>query len=1183
MSDSDEWPRPGSREDDRSRSRSRRARRALRPDLAAARAAAEQDAAEAALAREYGLASLDALAPAAPSPTEPVAREHVAFAPLLEASPVAGLDQIAPLIEGSPARISVALLREIDAVAEGLIDEAVASVALAGAPVADGAPSTPPVAGLDFSVDSDILEAVGRREEADRELRVTLSDAELVVAAVEQPPLAGAWLTAEAYEIARSFPARTFRDIPRSQRRPFASLRAEVAAGCRGEEKAVFHRLFDLLPLLILSAPAQQRGGKKHKRQSKASIVRDRIARIRAGGAEKQLAMVLREQLQSGPQAAAGSSDVPWSEVLRLCAAHELSRATALLGTAGVAPRCRATAASMRAKLETPVREPVEPPGAQAGQACWNEMRQELDSFFSKAVRSAPRGSAAGWSGDRFEFHKATFVAASEAEWAAILDAYTDLATGEVPPEVAAGWQRARGFALLKDGGGIRPIAAHEPLRRAVTRALLKTAEWSARKQLAPLQSAIGVHGGAEALGLAARLFAQRHPSWVVLKLDIANAFGSCSRAAALRELEAAGFECGLLATFLRRLLCKPSRFAYDFADESGQPVREWIEAHEGADQGDPAGPVIFCSAFAAVLRALRESLAGLAAVPLFVGAYMDDLCLVVPPECVGQALELAASECAKAHLTLSESKSQAWSAGGRLPEAHGLRAELVDGTVVVARPCPSGFAVAGVPLGEAVASEVASRVLVETRRDCGRLLVMCEKGPGGRERCESARAILLECLQLRLDFLSRVSSPAELQGPAAEFDALIFDTFRQVYGLEPAELKETSVAQIHRPTARGGFGVRRLATRLRYNFIDGALGAASHIARVAGAGLFATATPYEQALAAVEASIAEEGGPEPPCWTVVSASQGDEDDKKEQRRWGANAFDAKRDRELKLEQIERARQDLNAAARVESGSGPGAAWLGSTADFGEDAIDTAPGATVHGPRLKDPARRPSRPRPETVAIPDAEAKALVRFRLGLFRGGGRCGRVTSDPHAKKRFCDCGDATARHRVQCPCGPWAIWRHNRLARLLQLLILEIPGTSVRWTPRTAFWRRGTEAGEPDLRVDAPEWEWPLYIDVAVVFPTSSSPGRMAKRAEGDKEAAYPVWAAEAREQVVDFSPCVVEAFGRFGPRSADLIRTLAGRNAKAWGLTPGVEVRRWFSLLSRRLQIDQADILLNSCR
>ena len=37
-------------------------------------------------------------------------------------------------------------------------------------------------------------------------------------------------------------------------------------------------------------------------------------------------------------------------------------------------------------------------------------------------------------------------VAASAEEWESIMDAYADLAAGEVPPEVAESWRRARGF-----------------------------------------------------------------------------------------------------------------------------------------------------------------------------------------------------------------------------------------------------------------------------------------------------------------------------------------------------------------------------------------------------------------------------------------------------------------------------------------------------------------------------------------------------------------------------------------------------------------------------------------------------------------------------------------------------------------------------------------------------------------
>ena len=452
----------------------------------------------------------------------------------------------------------------------------------------------------------------------------------------------------------------------------------------------------------------------------------------------------------------------------------------------------------------------------------------------------------------------------------------------------------------------------------------------------------------------------------------------------------------------------------------------------------------------------------------------------------------------------------------------------------------------------------------------------MCEKSPAGRARCESARALLLECLQLRLDFLSRVVSPWEMLECATVFDALIFDTFGRIYGLEPAELTELPVAQIHRPTARGGFGVRRLAPRLRPNFIDGAVSAAAFIAQTTGARLHATATPSERALEAAEAQISAEGGPEPLSWRALAEGRGGDF-----KKWGSRAFRAQREQELTAEQTARARSDLNAAARVESCSGPGASWLGSSVDSGEDRVDPAQGAVVQGPGLKDAIRRPSRPGVDSFVIPDEEAKGLVRFRLGLFRGGGRCGRVTSDPKAKKERCLCRDASARHRVTCPCGPWAIWRHNRLARLLQLLILEIPGASVRWTPRTAFWPRGAEAGEPDLRADIPG-RGSLFVDVAVVFPYSSTPGRSATAKEGVKEDAYPVWCAEARVQPVDFSPCVLEAFGRFGPRSEGLIRRLAAENAAAWGLSEPVEIRRWFSLLARRLQIDQADILLNGC-
>ena len=138
--------------------------------------------------------------------------------------------------------------------------------------------------------------------------------------------------------------------------------------------------------------------------------------------------------------------------------------------------------------------------------------------------------------------------------------------------------------------------------------------------------------------------------------------------------------------------------------------------------------------------------------------------------------------------------------------------------------------------------------------------------------------------------------------------------------------------------------------------------------------------------------------------------------------------------------------------------------------------------------------------------------------------------------------------------------------------------------MRWTPRTPFWPRRSRSGEPDLRVDIPG-KRPFYVDVQVAYPNpgrGQEPGRAARLAEGLKEDRYQVWCGLQRVQPVDFWPCVVESYGRFGRRSAVLVRMLAKVSAAAYGVPAAVETRRWFSLLARRLQIDQADILTNGC-
>ena len=122
--------------------------------------------------------------------------------------------------------------------------------------------------------------------------------------------------------------------------------------------------------------------------------------------------------------------------------------------------------------------------------------------------------------------------------------------------------------------------------------------------------------------------------------------------------------------------------------------------------------------------------------------------------------------------------------------------------------------------------------------------------------------------------------------------------------------------------------------------------------------------------------------------------------------------------------------------------------------------------------------------------------------------------------------------------------------------------------------------GGDPGEPDLKVQVPGWS-PLCVDVAIVWPHSSKAGRAAAIAEREKEMKYRVWRDQARVTATDFSPLVLESFGRFGAQSSQLVRRLATRAALDRGGSSKLEGRRWIELLGVALTQAQAEILLNA--
>ena len=97
-----------------------------------------------------------------------------------------------------------------------------------------------------------------------------------------------------------------------------------------------------------------------------------------------------------------------------------------------------------------------------------------VERKFHDSLRTAAKGSGAGLSGWRFEYLLALLRAPSH-EW----ESFRILAAAIAVGEGILSWVRVvlslgRATALKKGDAGVRPLVCHEPLRRLLTRALVK-------------------------------------------------------------------------------------------------------------------------------------------------------------------------------------------------------------------------------------------------------------------------------------------------------------------------------------------------------------------------------------------------------------------------------------------------------------------------------------------------------------------------------------------------------------------------------------------------------------------------------------------------------------------------------------------------------------------------------------
>ena len=222
-----------------------------------------------------------------------------------------------------------------------------------------------------------------------------------------------------------------------------------------------------------------------------------------------------------------------------------------------------------------------------------------------------------------------------------LLEAITDLVnlllSGEVPQFVRASLFGGSITALAKKGGGVRPIAVGYTWRRLAGKVACRLVSARAAALLAPRQLGFGVTGGTEAAVHACRRYVENMPQGhVFVKIDFTNAFNTLRRDVILEAVE-------------RHL---PELLPYaSYSENSDLQFGDFsLQSQEGAQQGDPLGPLYFCLAVHDLLSSLQS--------PIVVG-YLDDMSMGGEAGKVAEDFTRLESGAAKLGLTLNRSKCE--------------------------------------------------------------------------------------------------------------------------------------------------------------------------------------------------------------------------------------------------------------------------------------------------------------------------------------------------------------------------------------------------------------------------------------------------------------------------------------------------------------------------------------------
>ncbi|KAJ9445886.1 Retrotransposable element SLACS 132 kDa protein [Diplonema papillatum] len=298
--------------------------------------------------------------------------------------------------------------------------------------------------------------------------------------------------------------------------------------------------------------------------------------------------------------------------------------------------------------------EAAPPPGLRGVQ------RQEVDSphvtkeAVKKALRSMPRGTAAGPSGLTAQ-HLLDLLGPACPLAEPLAAAVGCLAVGKMAESARPFWYGAKLVALGKKDGGLRPIACGEILRRLAAKVLMADKEVKKAIEKALLgatQTGVGRKAGADAMLTSMRrigaLCMSEGPGKGVVKLDLKNVFNLLDRQSILL---AVAEEVPALARYAEAAYGARSQLTFG---------HEVVWSESGVQQGDPLGPLFFSLVLKKVLERVERGMGELEGDFLEARSfYLDDGALAGTWQALANWVALFEREGAQAGMFLNREKSE--------------------------------------------------------------------------------------------------------------------------------------------------------------------------------------------------------------------------------------------------------------------------------------------------------------------------------------------------------------------------------------------------------------------------------------------------------------------------------------------------------------------------------------------